>query len=347
MLKSEENGVGGENKINMNENVITPKTPITPNWLNMPITSISFDTTTISDTIKENLDNIYLPGNKIPLFDIEKVRNIKEEKIQEGVNKIEDEDKSESYKRLIILDQMNTSISSGSENENEYNEVEDNKQGIPNSFFFDDYKKKPISDISNSSTYQSSLYFPNQFGQNPPKLSDINTNYNNLQNYSNNMPVKDEKIQKEYKYPKLFEVEKGKYYYIYENKMETFYYAQNMRFGVKYSTNTNFITEENFIESLGLHFCFRRILLSETEIYECRPDIMFCKECMNKNKMRYNLEDKYLININGRPSKKRKNGFHCYGHYNMGNKTECCEDKFTCIACQWLNQYEKYYLSSG
>ena len=70
---------------------------------------------------------------------------------------------------------------------------------------------------------------------------------------------------------------------------------------------------------------------------------------MEKNKKRYNLKNKYLININGRVAKKIKDEdkeFHCFGHFLIGKiQIENCLDKFCCEACELLSQYENYYFS--
>lgn len=77
---------------------------------------------------------------------------------------------------------------------------------------------------------------------------------------------------------------------------------------------------------------------------------MICERCMKKNKKRYSLKDKYLININGRVAikiKDRDKGFHCFGHFLIERiQIENCLKNFTCKACSLLNKYEKYYLLS-
>ena len=58
---------------------------------------------------------IYFPDNKIVLFDINKVRAFRENKIQEKIKNIKDPKLSELEKRLIVLNEMNTSFSSNDE----------------------------------------------------------------------------------------------------------------------------------------------------------------------------------------------------------------------------------------
>ena len=67
---------------------------------------------------------------------------------------------------------------------------------------------------------------------------------------------------------------------------------------------------------------------------------------MEINKKKYNLKDKYLININGRVAKINKGSYHCFGHFLCGyneNQIEDCISKFSCKACKLLDEYSNYY----
>ena len=61
------------------------------------------------------------------------------------------------------------------------------------------------------------------------------------------------------------------------------------------------------------------------------------------NKRKYNLKNSYLININGRVTKKNKGSYNCFGHFLLGNQIEDCISKFTCKACKMINYYFEYY----
>ena len=65
---------------------------------------------------------------------------------------------------------------------------------------------------------------------------------------------------------------------------------------------------------------------------------------MEKNKKMYNIQSKYLININGRVAKMNKGKYHCFGHFSVGNQIEDCISKFSCKACKNLDTLSNYYI---
>ena len=67
---------------------------------------------------------------------------------------------------------------------------------------------------------------------------------------------------------------------------------------------------------------------------------------MELNKKKYNINDNYLININGRLAKTNKGSYHCFGKFLSGikrNEIEDCIKKFSCRACKALDYYSKYF----
>ena len=103
---------------------------------------------------------------------------------------------------------------------------------------------------------------------------------------------------------------------------------------------------KNYISLLGLYFCGENIeIKNENKIItmKCEPNEFMCKQCMELNKKLYNINDKYLININGRIAKKNKGTYHCFGHFLSGNQIEDCIVKFTCKSCKILNLLSEYY----
>lgn len=103
---------------------------------------------------------------------------------------------------------------------------------------------------------------------------------------------------------------------------------------------------KNYISLLGLYFCGENIKIKkENEIIAktCSPNEFMCKTCMELNKKLYNINNKYLININGRVVKKNKGKYHCFGHFLCGNQIEDCIVKFTCESCKLLNLLSEYY----
>ena len=109
------------------------------------------------------------------------------------------------------------------------------------------------------------------------------------------------------------------------------------------SVNNDVITGNEFNAKYGLFFCGETIELENEENKKCCPHEMMCRNCMEKNKKRYKLKNKYSININGRVAKKNNELFHCLGHFIVGKRIENCVDKFSCEACKLLDKYEKYY----
>ena len=71
-----------------------------------------------------------------------------------------------------------------------------------------------------------------------------------------------------------------------------------------------------------------------------------CKECMEKNKKKYNLPNQYLIGINGRIAKINKNKFHCFGIFENNKEFDQCLTSFTCKSCEILNSAKNYYLGN-
>ena len=65
---------------------------------------------------------------------------------------------------------------------------------------------------------------------------------------------------------------------------------------------------------------------------------------MEINKKHYNIKKSYLINIYGRVAKINKGGYHCFGHFLLGNQIEQCISKFSCNGCKVLDLYSKYFL---
>ena len=167
--------------------------------------------------------------------------------------------------------------------------------------------------------------------------------YDNIEDINNKTKVK---------LPKLIHLDEEKYFYSYSNTLKTYYFIKSAFLGSKKSIiEDKYDLDECILnESLGLFFCGKKIEYNnETTI--CSPSNMMCKNCMEKNKKRYYLKDKYLININGRVAKKiidkeKDKGFHCFGHFLIGKtQMETCLDRFCCEACKLLNKYEKYYFS--
>ena len=155
---------------------------------------------------------------------------------------------------------------------------------------------------------------------------------------------------KNIKLPRLMQLDEDKYCDLYLNKLETYYCTKSVFLGPNKSINDDKydLDESKLNESLGLFFCGKNIEYNNENII-CNPNSIICKKCMEKNKRRYNLKNKYLININGRIAKKTKGEdkvFHCFGHFLIGKiQVETCLDNFCCAGCRFLGKFEKYYYS--
>lgn len=144
--------------------------------------------------------------------------------------------------------------------------------------------------------------------------------------------------------PERYEIDNTHYVFIYEDDLKTFPITSNERI----YKNKEIIKTNILNEPFGLYFCRKKIKFEgEIEIRECAPNNFICKECMEKNKKRFNLPDDCLININGRVSKDIKGKYYCFGTFKMGYKIINCLNSFTCKACEILNLYKNYYFEKS
>lgn len=271
---------------------------------------------------------IYFPDNKIVLFDINKVRAFREKKIEEKIMNIKDPKLSKLEKRLIVLNEMNTSFSSNDEEQEEVKPIiiEEVNPIIQMESFSDDFQSTMNSSsmsIDNPSMNSKKDYWLKY------KLYDAKVNNKNLDKLN------------------IYQLSDDKYCYFYKNELITYYFVKSVQFGENYSIDNESLKDPEYKESFGLFFCGKNINYNNEKDIKCCPNQMICKECMKKNKKIYNLDKLYLININGRLAKKRKDGnFHCFGHFIKGNLIENCMKEFTCEACKLLKSYENYYFSN-
>ena len=282
-------------------------------------------------------ESIDFPNNTKQIFDINKIRAFREKKVEENMKNIKNEKLSEKQKRLLVLDKLNTSSSSndkeveeeekGAEEEKETEEKEE-KEGEKRT---EEIKNISISMDSNIKTDCSSSI--SVLEEEREKYCLENKLYD----------IYDTKIKDgNFKYLTSVSLEKDKKCFLYKNDLITYYFIKNFRFG-DFFINDDILTDNQYNKSYGLFFCGNEIKLENNEIKKCCPNEMICKQCMEKNKKRYKLKNRYLININGRATKKHKEKFHCFGNFVIGNQYENCIDKFSCKACQLLDKYEKYY----
>lgn len=295
---------------------------------------------------KTDTDEISFPNNTFTLFDVRKVRDFIEKNIEEKIKNIKDDKLTEKQKRLIVLEEMNTSFSDSEIEEEVESKIskekkEIKKENIDSTIKDSSMISRGISEME-SSTAMESISTMCSTG-----ISEFS---NEKRNYWIKYKLYDAKVSTNLKglIMHSLEEEKGKekYCYFYNNKLTTYYYIQSVQFGKDYSINESLETDKNYNSSLGLFFCGKKIELRNEEAKTCHPNEMICKECMEKDKKRYNLNTNHLVNINGRAAKKNKNAFHCFGHFIVGNQIENCLKNFSCEACKLLDKYEQYYFLS-
>lgn len=149
----------------------------------------------------------------------------------------------------------------------------------------------------------------------------------------------------DFHYPPKYIINEKFFAFVYPNEIMTFCIAIS---GFIYTDKIN-EDKDSYNCVFGLFFCGKNVVVkngNETETKKCLPHEFTCQECMKKNKDKYNIKNKYLININGRVSKINKGKYHCFGHFLCGNVIEDCITKFQCKACQQLASYSYYYLEN-
>ena len=152
--------------------------------------------------------------------------------------------------------------------------------------------------------------------------------------------------------PDIYRIGKEFITYVYEDNLKTYSIVESGFINENISKNDlleTSVKEKNFgakfYKELGLYFCERNIKIkNENDCKICKPDIFMCKDCMKLNKIKYNLNNEYLINIYGRITKINKSKYHCFGHFKREeNDFDDCITKFECKACKQLNEYKDYY----
>ena len=309
----------------------------------------------MKDKSEINKDNEYHPisyylEHKLKLFDEDKVLESREKIIQSKIRDIKDNTLSESQKRLYVLNEMNTSNSSSD------NEVKDNT--LPEGLFVLNEMNPSNSNNDNEITKEQSIstvdntpsFSLNEGSTNASTLSFIESHKvgDAKKNYWLKYDLIDVKLNNKIDNLDLCQLEGEKYCYIYKNSLNTYYFIQNVHFGKNYIINDETSKDPDYKESFGLFFCGKKVEYNNNTDVKCCPNEMICKNCMEKNKKRYQIDNLNLVNINGRTAKRKNKelGFHCYGHFIKGNQIEICNKEFKCEACKLLDRYENYYFPS-
>ena len=150
-----------------------------------------------------------------------------------------------------------------------------------------------------------------------------------------------------FNHPIKYKINDEFFSFVYPNELITFCITVSGFIFKNSMMNNNAIYSEykgsKYNQILGLFFCGKNIKLNENTIKKCAQNEFMCKSCVEINKRIYNLKDHYLININGRVSKKNKGFYHCFGKFLVNNKIEECCTLYLCKACSLLNNFLIYY----
>ena len=280
------------------------------------------------------------------------IKFIKEKEEMEIDKKINELNSDESYyeKSLSVLNEMST--------KKEYLKKEEIKKSIENiqKIKSDELNKnKKVLDCNSSSNQTSnSTYLNSKDGskcEDSTRNETVSEKYKQKESKLNINEARRDFLLKKKLYdcllvktsensslPKKYELDDKHCAFIYDNNLETYPLTQSKIF-----SDIELTTKNNNLEE-PLDFCGKRVKLEgELEIRECSPNNFMCKSCMEKNKKKYNLPEKYLIGINGRLARIHKKKFHCFGIFEDNKELNHCITSFTCKSCEILNLAKNYY----
>ena len=322
-----------------------------------------------SSTYNSNKKNSFKINNKKELkIDIYKINKEYEESIKKKYNKIKDKNISDFEKILLILKSEKTTTIHRGENNLNINKNESNiiiseqnyehevrkEMGTINSI-----NKSSIADMTTADTlsqvkedsFENSNSTFIQEKTNPNFISFNNKESKIFNPTRNNYLLKNKLYDNLLKHhntlrPENYKLGHDKCIYAYPNNTNTYCITISERFNKNKEAKAqkDLIQDKNYYESFGLCFCGKFI---EELKMKCAPNQFMCKECMEINKEKYNLSEKYLINMNGRVARNQKGSYHCYGLFvvKKDSEFEICGVKFSCESCNLLNNYSKYYSS--
>ena len=305
-------------------------------------------------------------GNLKPYFyiDVNKLRNKYEIYIKEKIQLFKTQNLAENKSLNEDKDQKILLYKDDSEemfNQNCYGYSPNNENYINNEIYYNNNNNKIKHNLVNTN--------------NSSNENSDNNKYNNsssIENEKSKFSFSNKRAQFYMKYklydfplyqnglnviiPKKYFINEDLFGFVYPDELKTFYITKSGFLG----TNNNIKELDgaaqhgrvpahhdniNFDYSLGLYFCGKEIKI-ENETKICAPNEFMCKECMELNKKKYNINDNYLININGRVAKINKRSYHCFGKFLSGKEIEDCIMKFSCKACKLLDDNSNYYINN-
>ncbi len=296
------------------------------------------------------------------------IKKENEKIIEKECNKINDNNISDFEKRTLVLKSEKTTTIHTGENKLNINKNESNaissEQNIEHEERKEEERVNPINESSfeDAPTADTSSQIKNNSCENH-NLTFIqektNPNFNSFddkeikkfsearQAYLLKLHLND--ISLNYKntlQPEKYKLGHSQYIFAYPNDTNTYCItiSEKIKKIKKIETQKDLIQDKNYCKSLGLFFCGKFI---EEFKMKCAPNQFMCKECMKINKVQYNLDKNYLINMNGRVAKMQKGSYYCCGIFKGEKESNfgICAKKFTCKSCNILNLYSNYYSS--
>ena len=309
-----------------------------------------------------------MPQNKY-FININLIKEEIKRNTENKINKITDQNLTYLEKKFIILkgEKTSTNYIINNDIKNDYKKEDNNNTNIfisneSNTYNNNDNISYSFSHENDSTFDKSNSYTNEQF----ESLYDLPINSNKKNNIDNsgqkfntvraNFYLKynlyDEILNDYLYYPPKYIINAKYIGLLYPNDLISYGFIQSgFLTKAKNKTDSDDIDYKNskYNNILGLYFCGKNIeinIAKETHIKICAPNEFICKECMEINKKKYNLKQKYLININGRVAKINNGKYHCFGHFLFGykeNQIKDCINKFSCQACILLDEYTNYY----
>lgn len=317
------------------------------------------DTTIVENNIKEeNESRVEEISKAIKENDLDDPEKKELKLFQENDCNINTSPNLENEKKLCTTGDVNKENANDSKKINNNTENKDRNQEKQNETSYLDYTNNTTINASNIN--DSSLNFDSKGNDNSetsfcnnsnPNIlimpENINKEFNNVRsNYYIKYKFNDISLNQNINKitPERYKINEQIYAYLYPNDLNTYNITESC-FLKKDNKDINIDNKEEEIdERYGLFFCGKEIVLEDgIHTKKCMPNEFMCKQCMEKNKNKYNIKNKYLININGRVAKINKGKYHCFGHFSVDNQIEDCVTSFSCNACKMLDSLSKYY----
>ena len=292
-----------------------------------------------------------------PIFiiDVNSLRLKLEEEINRKIQENKDPNLNDFQKRVLILSLEKTRTF---EIKNEINTEKEKNENDESSFINNDntndttidinddyYNKSQLffqgnADNSNNSTLSNSIE-ENKFNSAKSEYYERNKFYDILLNI----------VDKDVITPEKYKINDKLFTFVYPDNLNSYYISESRNLlehkKDEKISNINNISKVKYYKSLGLYFCEKIIEIQiEKDFFKkkCTPNEFMCKDCMKINKNKYHINNKYLININGRVSIINKGKYHCFCHFLCSDKKIYdCINKYSCKACIMLDTFSKYF----